>query len=285
METTQEKPVFLASFKGYYPLEQTIQMIEQLLEKVKSAEYETHIAAPLDYLQKLNTHFAGRPLKFGADMMLSADDGSFTKSIANRLLRTLSCDFALIGSADERHILSATETSLQKKILSALEQSITPILAIGETLQDFDDGHSVEIMSKQLREDLADLSPEQLEKIHLLYDAPWITNSCWGDTSEYVPKAFSSFTKVATDFFGDKIAKVPLFFSIPCFAEHLPQIPKGIHFGGYYFGVMTPSHTVEPIHLFSHATESTHEESLHSQLQHAELPETGLHLPEPKNPE
>lgn len=273
MVSSQEKPVFLASYKGYYPLEKTIEMIEQLAEKAKTTDFDLYITVPLDYLPKLKEHFAQKPLHFGAEMMLSADDSSFTQSVAGRVLANLQCPFVLIGTTEERLILKTSDASLKKKVVAAVESSLCPIVAIGESLHEYEDGHSIEVMKKQLHEDLGGLSPDQLAKVQVLYDAPWIANSCWGDDSAYVPKAYANFVKAVEDFFGEKTASVPLYFSIPCFAEHLPKAPPKISCRGYYFGVMTPSHTVEPIHLYSHASSLAPAES---PLQHLDVPDSTL---------
>lgn len=255
---TPEK-IFLATFKGYYPIEETINMVEKLLEKVKTLKFQLHIAAPLDYIKPLVTHFSDQTISFGADVMLPADSNSFTGSVTGLCLKELNCQFTLIGSAQERAIYTPSGVSLKNKIEKTLEQQIRPILAIGESLHDFEDNLSEKILTQLLQEALEGLTKEQLNQINILYDAPWLSDSSWGDTSEYVPQAYSRFIKVTHDYLATKEASTPLLFSIPCFAEHLPKIPLDTVCGGYYLGVMTPAHTIEPLQLHPEQTTKTEE--------------------------
>ncbi len=256
-QALSKQPIFLATFKGYYSIDQTIAMVEQLLEKVKALAFPLHIAAPLDFITPLTKHFAEQPIAFGADIMPSSEPTAFTGSIAGLCLQKLGCKFALIGTAQERTIYALSGPALKNKIEEALKTEIHPIFAIGESLHEFEDSISEKIFSQQLSDTLEGLSKEQLDKISILYDAPWLSDSPWGDTSEYAPKAYGKFVKAIQDYFKSKGAAPSLLFSIPCFAEHLPKTPSDANCGGYYAGVFTPSHAIEPIHL--HAEAPPHE--------------------------
>ena len=107
----------------------------------------------------------------GAQNCYFEDSGAYTGEISVEMLIDCGVKYVILGHSERRSIFSEDDMSIGKKVKKVLEVGVTPILCIGETLEQLNDGLAKETVSAQLNEGLGELS--NLENIMIAYEPVW----------------------------------------------------------------------------------------------------------------
>ena len=140
---------------GNWKMNGTQQSIEHLLNSIKKqsiqcAEYELAVFPPFLYLQQCQRVLNGSNIKWGAQNMSEHDDGAFTGEISSAMLLDTHCEYVILGHSERRTLYQETDQLIFKKFKKALDVGLKPILCVGETLQQHEQGKTLEIVQEQL---------------------------------------------------------------------------------------------------------------------------------------
>ena len=109
----------------------------------------------------------------GAQNMYHEAQGSFTGEISAAMLVDVGCRFVILGHSERRHILGETDQQVNQKVVSALGNGLTPIVCVGETLEERESGRTQSVVEGQFVGSLAGLSAQQVEQIVIAYEPVW----------------------------------------------------------------------------------------------------------------
>jgi triosephosphate isomerase len=112
-------------------------------------------------------------IKVGAQNMHWERSGAFTGEISAALLRDLFVRYVVLGHSERRTFFGETDEIVNRKVRAAHEATLRPIVCIGETLEQRDQGKVEKVLSKQLRRSLADLSAKELQETTIAYEPVW----------------------------------------------------------------------------------------------------------------
>jgi len=145
-----------------------------LLEIGESIEVEIVIVPPFTVLAKVSAALEGSPnIKVGAQNMYWEKGGAFTGEISAAMLRDLFVRYVVLGHSERRMLLGETDEIVNRKVRAAHEASLKPIVCIGETLEQRENGQVEEVLSRQLRGSLADLGAKDLQETVVAYEPVW----------------------------------------------------------------------------------------------------------------
>jgi len=134
-------------------------------------EAEVGICAPFIYLPDLN----GRDLiKIGAQNSFWEEKGPYTGEISPKMIKDLGCEYVILGHSERRRYFRESEEEINRKIKEALEFNLVPILCIGETKREKEEGRTKEVLRKEIKEDLEGVTKENLI---LAYEPIWAIGS------------------------------------------------------------------------------------------------------------
>jgi len=111
-------------------------------------------------------------IRIGAQNMFYEREGAFTGEISPLMLQGLA-DSVLIGHSERREIFGETDDMIRKKLPAALAVGLKPLLCIGETLAERDQGKTVAKIEGQLESDLAGLEKDDIRKLAIAYEPVW----------------------------------------------------------------------------------------------------------------
>jgi len=134
---------------------------------------EVVIIPPFTTLPAVIDAIRGSSVKAGAQDLFYEDDGAFTGEISGRMLRALGCTYALVGHSERRHIMGEEAGMLAKKLRAALRYNLAPIFCVGELLEERERGEASGVVTRQVRECCAGLSPEQFSNVAIAYEPVW----------------------------------------------------------------------------------------------------------------
>jgi len=107
----------------------------------------------------------------GAQNMYYEDEGAYTGEISGKFLKAMGCEFIIIGHSERRKYFSESDTDVNKKIKKALGFGITPIVCVGETLEEREKGKTEDVVKKEIIGALQEQTDK--EKIIFAYEPIW----------------------------------------------------------------------------------------------------------------
>lgn len=155
-----------------------IQMVQKLSYRLDPEDYErvdVVVAPPFTSLRSIQTVIEADHLRIGlaAQNMHWAESGAFTGEISPAMLAKLKVSYVIVGHSERRQLFGETDEVVNKKIKAALAVAITPILCVGETLEQRDAGEAEAVVSAQLHASLKGLSVDEVTSVVIAYEPIW----------------------------------------------------------------------------------------------------------------
>ncbi len=171
-------PVFAANWKMNKSLAESGQFIAALISKLGSASadiatrFELVVAPPYTHLGVLADSAVGTRIQISSQNCGVAKNGAFTGEISPSVLRELGCDWTIIGHSERRHVFKEDDGMLLLRTRAAIEEKLSIIFCIGETLEDRRAGKTMQVLGTQLKL-LSQLNPGILTPLVLAYEPVW----------------------------------------------------------------------------------------------------------------
>lgn len=202
------KPIIAGNWKMNKTIDETIEFIDEVKNKLNNESVEAVICAPFTSLRDLKEATKGTNIKVGAQNMHYADCGAFTGEISASMLKELGMDYVIIGHSERRQYFNETNEACNKKVLKALEVGINPILCCGETLEQREAEETKNICKVQVEEALKNVAAKDLAKIVIAYEPVWAIGTGKTATSEDANDVIKYIREVVAGLYGDKSNEV-----------------------------------------------------------------------------
>ncbi len=137
------------------------------------AGVEVLICPPFTALSALTAVLMDAPFKLCAQDMHWEQQGAFTGEISAPMLRELGVEYVIIGHSERRHLMGEDNHVVRAKIESAFKNGLSPILCVGETDDDREQGRTEIVLKQQLKGALGDLSAVDLNRLVIAYEPVW----------------------------------------------------------------------------------------------------------------
>ena len=131
------------------------------------------VCAPAPYLMQCAEILGETRIAWGAQDVSAHTHGAFTGEVSATMLADCLCKYVIVGHSERRAYHAETSEIVAQKVLQALAQNLTPIVCVGETLEQRETGATNVVVAEQLQAVLDVLSAEQLSKIVLAYEPVW----------------------------------------------------------------------------------------------------------------
>lgn len=158
----------------YKSLEEAKSFANEVKDKVPFTErVEAVICPPALYLSELVQVTKGSALGIGAQTMHDAKEGAFTGEISPAMLVGIGAGYVVLGHSERRQYFNETDASVNKKVHAAFEYQLTPIVCVGESLEDRESGKTVDLVAGQVKKAFEGISPELAAKAVIAYEPIW----------------------------------------------------------------------------------------------------------------
>ena len=153
---------------------QTEVFIQLFLELVDSNHVaEILLLPPFTSLNLAGKLLAGARISLGAQDLYFEPTGPFTGEVSAEMLEACHCSYVLVGHSERRTILNENETLINQKVLAAVASGIRPILCVGETLTEHQQGKTRERICFQLKHALAGMDRQDAASVVIAYEPLW----------------------------------------------------------------------------------------------------------------
>jgi len=169
------RTVIAGNWKMYKTAAETRAYIETFLPLLAEQTHnvEIVIAPPFTALAAAHEALSGSFVQLGAQNMHWELQGAFTGEVSAPMLLEHGVRYVILGHSERRMYNAELDRTVNLKVKTALENGLTPIVAVGETLQERDAGHTDSRVTSQTRAALDGLSNEEIEKVILAYEPIW----------------------------------------------------------------------------------------------------------------
>jgi len=199
-------PFIAGNWKMYKTREEARAFAREFKELYKDTDVKTAICAPFTLLDVLKEEFAGTNIGVGAQNMHFAEEGAFTGEVSAKMLTEIGIDYCVIGHSERRQYFGETDETVNKKLHTAFAHNITPILCVGEVLEERDAGEALNVVEKQMKGALVGLTAEQVAALVVAYEPVWAIGTGRTATPEQADEMCGYIRKVIGELYGDDIA-------------------------------------------------------------------------------
>lgn len=174
----QRRPIIAANWKMHKThLEaiQAVQKLSYLLDRDDAERVEVVVCPPFTALRAVETLIMSDRLPYGlgAQDVHPKEEGAFTGEVSPRMLEALGVRYVIVGHSERRQLFGEDDASVNAKVRSVLAHEMTPILCVGETLQERELGATEERVTAQVRAGLAQVGELDSSRLVLAYEPIW----------------------------------------------------------------------------------------------------------------
>lgn len=191
-------------------MNKTISEGEQFLDSLKNlpakAEVESAICAPFIHLPSLVEKAKDLNIGIGAENAHAEDSGAFTGEVSVAMLQDLGVDYIIIGHSERREHFNETDETVNKKTHATLKNNIVPIVCVGETDAEREEGNHIERVESQVEKALLEVSVEDVEKVVIAYEPIWAIGTGKSATSDDANEMCGTVRKKIASLYSDDVA-------------------------------------------------------------------------------
>ena len=186
---------------------EAISFIEKLAPMVEKSENEVILCVPYTDLFYSLLTAQNTNIKIGAQNMHWEEKGAYTGEISGQMLKCIGVEYVIIGHSERRQYFLETDETVNKKVKSALKNELKPIVCVGETLEQRENGIQEQIITTQTKLALEGLEEKQLQNVIIAYEPIWAIGTGKTATSEDANEAIKSIRNQVAKDFGNNVAQ------------------------------------------------------------------------------
>ena len=185
---------------------ETTTLINELKPLVKDSASDVIVCVPFTNLYAAVEACKGSNIKVGAQNMYFEESGAFTGEIAPSMLTELGVEYVIIGHSERRQYFAETDETVNKKVIKAFEHKLIPIICVGESLEEREQGVTFEIVAKQTKVALGSLTADQVKSLLIAYEPIWAIGTGKTATSDQAQEVCAVIRKTVAEVFGKDAA-------------------------------------------------------------------------------
>jgi triosephosphate isomerase len=163
------------NWKMYKDINESSELLSGLKTKlaVLPGGVKAIVCPPFTSLALAQKLLEGSPIALGAQNMYPEDEGAFTAEVSPKMLKSVGCQYVILGHSERRQYFKETDEFINKKVKKALASGLIPIVCVGETLAEREKNITDQIVSTQVKGCLKDVSAADVEKSIIAYEPVW----------------------------------------------------------------------------------------------------------------
>ena len=198
------KPIIAGNWKMNMTPSQGVQLVEELKPLVADATCDVVVCVPATHLHAVGQAVKGSNIKLGAQNVHFAKSGAYTGEISCDMLKELGVEYVIIGHSERRQYFGETDQTVNKRTLAALENGLTPIVCVGESLEERESNKTEEVLLRQITEGLKGV--ENIPDLVIAYEPIWAIGTGVTATKEQANETIGYIRSVIAKNFCPKCA-------------------------------------------------------------------------------
>lgn len=200
------KKIIAGNWKMNMTPAKAVELIQSLKDQINTNEVEVVVCPPYVCLPAVLEAVKGTSIGVGAQNMHFEESGAYTGEIAPSMLKELGVKYVIIGHSERRQYFAETDETVNKKVLKAIEHDLVPILCVGESLAEREQGVTIDLVRLQTKIALKDVKPEDAKKVVIAYEPIWAIGTGKTATSAQAEEVCKAIRDVVGEIYNEDVA-------------------------------------------------------------------------------
>ena len=199
------KPIIAGNWKMNNTASQGVALVKAIAPLVEDAECDVVVCVPAIDIPAVGEALKGTRIALGAQNVHFAEKGAYTGEISASMLKEYGVQYVIIGHSERRQYFGETDETVNKRTLAALAAGLTPIVCIGESLEERETGKTESVLAKQIEEGFKGI--EDIKKIVVAYEPIWAIGTGRTATAEQANETIGFIRRKIGEMFCPKCAE------------------------------------------------------------------------------
>jgi triosephosphate isomerase len=187
------RPIFAANWKMYKTPPQARDYVRAFASSAAGLceLADIVLCVPFTDLETIADSLTASPVAFGAQDCYWQAEGAFTGEISAAMLKSLGCGYCIVGHSERRQHFGETDETVAKKVSALLAVGVTPIVCVGESLEEHNAGLTLQRVMQQVNDGLGHLEDDERAALVVAYEPIWAIGTGMADTPENANRTIS----------------------------------------------------------------------------------------------
>jgi triosephosphate isomerase len=201
-------PFVAANWKMYKTVHEALAFVKEFKAMVKDVhDVEIVLAPPFTALHTAVEAAHGSNIGIAGQNLHWEREGGFTGEVSAGMLKEAGAEYVIIGHSERRRLFGETDQTVNRKLGAALAASLTPIVCIGETLEERDAGQTLDVLDRQIKQGLDGLTADQVGALVVAYEPVWAIGTGRNATPAQAGEAHAHIRGRLRQWFGGSAAE------------------------------------------------------------------------------
>ncbi len=202
------KPIVAGNWKMNKTVAEAIDLANGIKRDLAGCkEVDVVLCPPFTSLKAVSEVITGTHIDLGAQNMHWEKAGAFTGEVSAEMLRELYCHYVILGHSERRSYFGETDEIVNKKTKAAITANLTPIVCVGETLDEREGGRTEAVIEEQVRGSLKGLSARELVECVIAYEPVWAIGTGKTATSQQAQDVHKFIRGILEDMADESVAR------------------------------------------------------------------------------
>lgn len=202
------KPIIAGNWKLNNTEKEAVELVTALRKGLADVDMVDIVVCPVfTVLPVVHDILLESNIGLGAQNVFWEDSGAYTGEISAPLLKDIGVQYVIIGHSERRQYFNETDETVNKRIKATLAQSLTPIVCVGEVLQEREDNKTFDVVQKQCEGAFSGLTTEDMEKIIIAYEPVWAIGTGKTATPEQAQEVHRFIRGLLTKMYDENVAQ------------------------------------------------------------------------------
>lgn len=208
MNRRYRKTVIAGNWKMNMTATETKKFAEELKKIMPRAKWcDTLICVPACNISVAVKAFKDLRISVGAENVYFEEKGAYTGEISASMLKDLGVKYVIVGHSERRQYFCETDASVNKKVHAVLEAGMSPIICVGESLEQRELGVTMELIAYQVKCALSGVSADKLRHVVIAYEPLWAIGTGKTATAEQAGEVCQAIRAVIRKLYGARVAR------------------------------------------------------------------------------
>lgn len=220
--------IVAGNWKSNETFNQADDLINDIAEGLRafdSTDVDVIVCPPFPYLELVQDAAEDVEFFVGAQNVSKFDNGAYTGEVSAQMLQSMNVDYCIVGHSERRKYFFETNQDVAEKVNKLLAVDITPIVCVGESLEDREAGKHFDVIREQVSQGLFHLSAEAMEKVIIAYEPVWAIGTGKTATKEQAQEIHAFIRNMLAEKYSDDTAQeISILYGGSCNAKNAKDL-------------------------------------------------------------
>ena len=201
-------PLIAGNWKMFKTVQDAIVFVKELRSTIKDVTLvDVIVAPPFTAVHAAAEAARNTNIEVAAQDLYWEKEGAFTGEISAPMIKEAGAEYVIIGHSERRRLFGETDVTVNRKIFAALAAELTPIVCVGETLEERERGETLAVLDRQVKDGLDRLTAEQVADLIVAYEPVWAIGTGRTATAAQAQEAHGHIRQRLRQWFGADVAE------------------------------------------------------------------------------